>query len=99
MGFRNKLLVCATIVSETRDEMVKSMEKAKEEGADLVELCIDSISPFRLSEVELLLKQRTLPAIVSYRYPRLSFIYTFVTFSLVYYPFLPLHQSHVLITQ
>lgn len=67
MGFRNKLLICAAIESETREEMVKSMEKAKEEGADLVELCIDSMSLFHLSEIELLLKQRTLPAIVSFR--------------------------------
>ncbi|KAI3773117.1 hypothetical protein L6452_04316 [Arctium lappa] len=65
MGFREKLLVCATIESETKEEMVKSMEIAKEEGADLVELCMESIP--NISDVELVLKQRTLPAIVSFR--------------------------------
>ncbi|KAI3741830.1 hypothetical protein L1987_59508 [Smallanthus sonchifolius] len=64
MGFMNKLLICATIESETKEEMVKSIEKAKKEGADLVELFMDSI---HVSDAELLLKQRTLPAIVSFR--------------------------------
>lgn len=68
MGFKNKLLVCATIECETKEEMGNSMEKAKEEGADLVELCIDSLSFNHISDVEILLKQRTLPAIVSFRY-------------------------------
>ncbi|KAJ9547674.1 hypothetical protein OSB04_020217 [Centaurea solstitialis] len=68
MGFREKLFVCATIESETKEDMVKSMEMAKEEGADLVELCMESIS-HNMSDVELVLRQRTLPAIVSFRYP------------------------------
>ncbi|MFS7930887.1 putative 3-dehydroquinate dehydratase, Shikimate dehydrogenase [Helianthus anomalus] len=67
MGFKNTLLVCAAIESETIEEMVKSIEKAKEEGADLVELCMDSISVIHLADVELLFKQTTLPAIVSFR--------------------------------
>ncbi|XP_076883675.1 bifunctional 3-dehydroquinate dehydratase/shikimate dehydrogenase, chloroplastic-like [Bidens hawaiensis] len=67
MGFKNKLLVCATIESESKEEMVKSMEKAKEEGADIVELCMDSISHFHISDLELLFKRRTLHAIVSFR--------------------------------
>nr|XP_043620886.1 bifunctional 3-dehydroquinate dehydratase/shikimate dehydrogenase, chloroplastic-like [Erigeron canadensis] len=67
MGFKNKLLVCATIESETKEEMMKLMDKAKEEGADLVELCMDSMTTFHISDVEILLKQRTLPAIVSFR--------------------------------
>ncbi|KAM0071944.1 putative 3-dehydroquinate dehydratase, Shikimate dehydrogenase (NADP(+)) [Helianthus debilis subsp. tardiflorus] len=67
MGFKNNLLVCAAIESETIEEMVKSIEKAKEEGADLVELCMDSISVIHLADVELLFKQTTLPAIVSFR--------------------------------
>lgn len=49
------------------EEMLASMEKAKAEGADLVELCIDSMSFSHTSEVEKLIKQRALPAIVSYR--------------------------------
>lgn len=68
MGFKNKVLVCASIESETTEEMVKSIGKAKEEGADLVELCMDSLAASSLSDVELLLKQRALPTIVSFRY-------------------------------
>lgn len=67
MGFKNKVLVCASIESETTEEMVKSIGKAKEEGADLVELCMDSLAASSLSDVELLLKQRALPTIVSFR--------------------------------
>ncbi|KAI7747687.1 hypothetical protein M8C21_029025, partial [Ambrosia artemisiifolia] len=68
MGFKNKLLVCAAIECETIQDMVKSIEKAKEEGADLVELCMDSVSHvIHTADVELLFKQTTLPAIVSFR--------------------------------
>ncbi|CAK9178055.1 unnamed protein product [Ilex paraguariensis] len=67
MGFKGELLVCAILECETMEEMLSSMEKAKEEGADLVELCINSMSFSHISEVEQLLKQRTLPAIVSFR--------------------------------
>ncbi|KAK3003243.1 hypothetical protein RJ639_018185 [Escallonia herrerae] len=67
MGLRSKLLVCATLECESKEEMMASMEKAKEEGADLVELCIDSMSFSHISEVEHLLKQRILPSIVSFR--------------------------------
>ncbi|KAK2990563.1 hypothetical protein RJ640_019843 [Escallonia rubra] len=67
MGLRSKLLVCATLECESKEEMMSSMEKAKGEGADLVELCIDSMSFSHISEVEHLLKRRTLPSIVSFR--------------------------------
>ncbi|XAR58488.1 3-dehydroquinate dehydratase [Bertholletia excelsa] len=61
------LLVCTILECETVEEMLASMEKAKEEGADLAEICIDSMSFYHISEVEKLLKQRTLPAIISFR--------------------------------
>ncbi|KAL2499816.1 Bifunctional 3-dehydroquinate dehydratase/shikimate dehydrogenase [Abeliophyllum distichum] len=47
--------------------MVASMELAKEEGADLVELCIGSMSFSHISDIEQLLKHRLLPSIVSFR--------------------------------
>ncbi|KAH7838856.1 hypothetical protein Vadar_031996 [Vaccinium darrowii] len=47
--------------------MEASMKKAKEEGADLVELHIDSMSFSHISEVEQLLTHRILPVIVSFR--------------------------------
>jgi 3-dehydroquinate dehydratase/shikimate dehydrogenase len=67
MAFKKNLLVCTPLECETMEEILASMEKAKTEGADLVELCIDSMSFYHVSEVEKLIKQRTLPAIVSYR--------------------------------
>ncbi|CAI9778504.1 unnamed protein product [Fraxinus pennsylvanica] len=47
--------------------MVASMELAKQEGTDLVELCIGSLSFSNISEIEQLLKHRLLPSIVSFR--------------------------------
>ncbi|CAI9108007.1 OLC1v1007515C2 [Oldenlandia corymbosa var. corymbosa] len=67
MGFRNDLLICTTLECESKEGMLASMSKAKEEGANLVELCIDSMSFSHISEVEQLLRLRTLPSIVSYR--------------------------------
>ncbi|CDP03556.1 unnamed protein product [Coffea canephora] len=67
MGFRSDLLICTTLECETKEEMLAAIHRAKEEGANLVELCIDSISFSHISEVEGLLRQRTLPSIVSFR--------------------------------
>nr|AXF38107.1 3-dehydroquinate dehydratase / shikimate dehydrogenase [Bergenia purpurascens] len=67
MGFNGNLLVCTPLECETMEEMLSCMEKAKEEGADLVELHIDTMSFSHISEVEALLKQRTMPVIVSFR--------------------------------
>ncbi|XP_009587783.1 bifunctional 3-dehydroquinate dehydratase/shikimate dehydrogenase, chloroplastic isoform X1 [Nicotiana tabacum] len=67
MGFKQDLLVYTTLECESLSEMAACMQKAKEEGADLVELCIDSLTFTHISEVEHLLKQRTLPSIVSFR--------------------------------
>ncbi|KAA8549214.1 hypothetical protein F0562_000898 [Nyssa sinensis] len=67
MAWKSGLMVCTILEGETMEEVLSSMEKAREEGADLVELCIDSMSFSHISEVEQLLKQRTLPVIVSFR--------------------------------
>ncbi|KAF4398090.1 hypothetical protein G4B88_019811, partial [Cannabis sativa] len=60
------LLVCAPIEYGTLDQMVASMNEAKAEGADLVELPISFSS--NISQLEKLIKQRTLPAILSFRF-------------------------------
>ncbi|XWS46731.1 hypothetical protein CRYUN_Cryun14cG0093100 [Craigia yunnanensis] len=67
MAVNDNLLVCTPLECETAEEMLASMEKAKAEGADLVELCIASMSLSHISEVDKLIKRRTLPAIVSFR--------------------------------
>eukprot|EP00262_Sarcandra_glabra_P020593 TRINITY_DN8273_c0_g3_i2.p1 TRINITY_DN8273_c0_g3~~TRINITY_DN8273_c0_g3_i2.p1 ORF type:complete len:542 (-),score=79.52 TRINITY_DN8273_c0_g3_i2:122-1669(-) len=66
---KNNLIVCTTLAGDTTEELLVSMQKAKEEGADLVELCTDSFSSsFDVTaHVEKIIKQRTLPLIVSYR--------------------------------
>ncbi|KAJ8898668.1 hypothetical protein K2173_004702 [Erythroxylum novogranatense] len=67
MAFRNNIMVCSPLECETSAEMLSSMDKAKEEGADLVELRLDSMSFSHISQVERLIKHRTLPSIVSFR--------------------------------
>ncbi|XP_022758114.1 bifunctional 3-dehydroquinate dehydratase/shikimate dehydrogenase, chloroplastic-like [Durio zibethinus] len=67
MAVKNNVLVCTPLECETLEEMMASMEKAKEEGADPVELCIASMACSHISDVDKLIKQRTLPAIVSFR--------------------------------
>uniref|UniRef100_A0A2P2KCE8 Shikimate dehydrogenase substrate binding N-terminal domain-containing protein n=1 Tax=Rhizophora mucronata TaxID=61149 RepID=A0A2P2KCE8_RHIMU len=67
MAWRGSLLVCSPLECESPGEMLTSMEKAKAEGADLVELRIDSVSFSHFSMAEMLIKKRTLPSIVSYR--------------------------------
>lgn len=65
----NNLVVCAPLECETTEQMAASMEKAKSEGANIVELCIDALSVpiHNISQLERLIKLRTLPAIVSFR--------------------------------
>ena len=72
MAFMSNPLVCAPIECETMEEMAASMVKAKAEGANIVELCIDSFSLIHISEVESLIKLRTLPAILSFRFVLLN---------------------------
>ncbi|CAM6118829.1 unnamed protein product [Calypogeia fissa] len=62
------MLVCATLVGKTVDEMVEKIGQAKNAGADLVEFRIDYITDFNAKrDLPTLLKARTLPAIVTYR--------------------------------
>ncbi|XP_022844776.1 bifunctional 3-dehydroquinate dehydratase/shikimate dehydrogenase, chloroplastic-like isoform X2 [Olea europaea var. sylvestris] len=68
MGFKSNLLVYTSLECESKEEMVASMQLAKDQGADLVELCIGSMSFSHISEIEQLLKQRILPSIVSFRH-------------------------------
>ncbi|XVE90155.1 hypothetical protein DITRI_Ditri20bG0055200 [Diplodiscus trichospermus] len=52
----------------TADQMVMKMQKAKETGADIVEIRFDCLRNLNLKpDLEILLKQSTLPTIVTYR--------------------------------
>ncbi|CAN0899085.1 Bifunctional 3-dehydroquinate dehydratase/shikimate dehydrogenase, chloroplastic [Linum grandiflorum] len=66
MAFWTNLLVCTPLERETTGGMLCAMEKAKAEGADVVELRMGSLSFSHISQVEMLLAQRPLPTIVSY---------------------------------
>lgn len=68
MAVKNSVLACTQLECETIEEMKASMEKAKAEGADLVEFCVDSMTFTHITQVEKLIMERTLPAIISYRY-------------------------------
>ncbi|KAM7249747.1 hypothetical protein ACFE04_000054 [Oxalis oulophora] len=59
---KKKLVVCVQLENESVEEMKASMEKAKEEGADLLELHLDSIT-----HLDTLINSRPLPTIVSYK--------------------------------
>ncbi|KAL3849807.1 hypothetical protein ACJIZ3_011689 [Penstemon smallii] len=67
MGFKGDFFVCTPLECESKEEMLASMELAKKEGADIVELCIGSMSFSHISEIEHLFTLRTLPSIVSFR--------------------------------
>ncbi|KAM6541038.1 hypothetical protein CsatB_005485 [Cannabis sativa] len=64
-NLKRNLVVCAPIEYGSLDQMVASMNEAKAEGADLVELPISFSS--NISQLDKLIKQRTLPAILSFR--------------------------------
>ncbi|KAE8697895.1 short-chain dehydrogenase reductase 2a-like [Hibiscus syriacus] len=68
MAAKNGVVVCTPLECESLEDMVASMEKAKEEGADMVELCMASMAvPCHSQAIEEIIKRRFLPAIVSFR--------------------------------
>lgn len=68
-GVRNNpSLVCAPIMAESIDKMVINMGKAKQDGADLVEIRLDSLKSFHPDEdLKTLLKECPLPTLFTYR--------------------------------
>ncbi|KAI5074116.1 hypothetical protein GOP47_0010077 [Adiantum capillus-veneris] len=60
--------LCAPLVAKSAEEMREQMHLAHLQGADIVELRLDHIAHFNpLVDLPLLLKDRPLPAIVTYR--------------------------------
>ncbi|MCO5551206.1 hypothetical protein L7F22_004705 [Adiantum nelumboides] len=60
--------LCAPLVAKTTEDMREQMHFAHSQGADIVELRLDHISHFNPPvDLPLLLKDRPLPAIVTYR--------------------------------
>lgn len=67
-GRNSPTLVCAPIIAESVDKMVVNMEKAKQGGADLVEIRLDSLKNFNPHEdLKNLIKECPLPTLFTYR--------------------------------
>ncbi|KAK4851772.1 hypothetical protein QYF36_018315 [Acer negundo] len=67
-GRKNWTLVCAPLMAETVDQMLVLMDKAKQIGADLVEVRIDFLKNFSpRNDLNILIKQAPLPTLITYR--------------------------------
>ncbi|CAD5187374.1 unnamed protein product, partial [Musa acuminata subsp. malaccensis] len=65
---RGMTLLCVPLVAKTVEQMTADMAAAKASGADLVELRVDHLSAFLPGrDLPLLLRDRPLPALVTYR--------------------------------
>jgi 3-dehydroquinate dehydratase/shikimate dehydrogenase len=69
-GVRNNgTLLCAPVMAESVDKMLINMDKAKQEGADLVEVRLDSLKSFNpYEDLKTLIKECPLPTLVTYRF-------------------------------
>lgn len=65
---RSSTLICAPVMGETVDQMLIQARKAKELGADLVEIRLDFLKNFSpRQDLEILIKQSALPTLITYR--------------------------------
>lgn len=65
---RNSTLICAPVMGESVDQMLRQVRQAKELGADLVEIRLDYIKNFSpRQDLETLIKRSPLPTLVTYR--------------------------------
>ncbi|CAI9776852.1 unnamed protein product [Fraxinus pennsylvanica] len=65
---RNQTLICAPLMSDTVDQMVDLMLKAKSKGADIVEIRLDHLKIFNpRTDIEKLIKACPLPTLFTYR--------------------------------
>lgn len=65
---RNSTLICAPVMAESVDQMLIQMGKAKEVGADLVEIRVDFLKNFNpRRDLGVLINQSPLPTLVTYR--------------------------------
>ncbi|EEF49752.1 3-dehydroquinate dehydratase, putative [Ricinus communis] len=67
-GRRNSTLICAPVMAKSVDGMLVQINKAKELGADLVEIRVDFLENFSpIQDLEILIKQSALPTLITYR--------------------------------
>ncbi|XP_028554264.1 bifunctional 3-dehydroquinate dehydratase/shikimate dehydrogenase, chloroplastic-like [Dendrobium catenatum] len=61
-------LVCVPLVAKSVEQMLSEMATAKVRGADVVEIRLDHLASFEpRRDLDLLLRNRPLPALVTYR--------------------------------
>ncbi|KAL9329329.1 hypothetical protein ACSQ67_004332 [Phaseolus vulgaris] len=64
----NATLICAPVIAESVEKMKIDMHKAKAEGADLVEIRLDSLNIFDpFQDINALIQHRPLPLLFTYR--------------------------------
>ncbi|KAL3505797.1 hypothetical protein ACH5RR_031179 [Cinchona calisaya] len=65
---KNPTLICAPLMTDTVDQMLSLMQKAKLSGADLVEIRLDSLKSFNpRADIEILIKHCPLPTLFTFR--------------------------------
>lgn len=61
-------MICASLMAESVEQMISDMCQAKAEGADIVEVRLDSVRNFQPhKDLELIIEKKSLPIIVVYR--------------------------------
>ncbi|XP_021282922.1 bifunctional 3-dehydroquinate dehydratase/shikimate dehydrogenase, chloroplastic-like isoform X3 [Herrania umbratica] len=64
----NSTMICALLMAQSVEQMVKDMHQAKAEGAQLVEIRLDYIKNFQPhQDIQIILKNKPLPVIIVYR--------------------------------
>lgn len=62
---KHTTMICAPLMGHSVEQMVGDMYKAKEEGADIVEVRLDGVKNLRPKEdLEVILKNKPLPVII-----------------------------------
>ena len=64
----NSTMVCAPLMSQSVEQMVSDMYRAKAQGADVVEIRLDCVKDFKPPrDVEFILENKPLPVVIVYR--------------------------------
>ena len=64
----NSTMLCAPLMAQSVEQMVKDMHQAKAEGAHVVEIRLDYIKNFQPhQDIQIILKNKPLPVIIVYR--------------------------------
>lgn len=62
---KDSRLICATLVAQSLEQMLKGMHQAKIQGADAVEISLDCVTD---SDLQFLLQNKPIPVVLVSRY-------------------------------